>query len=168
MCIIVSLNSTKLIVKQEVLPFAHEVLLYLLDVFDLSHSYKFDEATFQVYQTLGRDLAARSCATGPLTSPTARLASELGSNLDRFNESWQLRSGLGMELIWTAFRPVSAEDLYQLETSNQLRDVADRFDALKWASSTSIEELCSLQRSLAGIHDAIRSAAPLDLTAFQV
>ena len=73
-----------------------------------------------------------------------------------------------MELIWTAFRPVSAETLYQLETSNQLKDLADRFDALKWASSTSIKELCSLQRSLAGIHHTIRSATPLDLTAFQV
>ena len=73
-----------------------------------------------------------------------------------------------MELLWTAFRPVSAGNLSQLETSNQLKDLADRFDTLRWVSSTSVEELCSLQRSLAGIHDAIRSASPLDPRALKV
>ena len=158
----------KLIIRQGWLLFAREILLYLLDVFDHSHSSKFDEGTFQVYQTLGRNLATTSCPTGSLASPKARLASELRSKLDEFNESWQLHSGLGMELLWTAFRPVSAGSLYQLETSTRLKGLADRFDALRWASSTSVEKLCSMQRSLAGIHDAISSASLPELRAFQV
>lgn len=161
-------NRTQLIIDQDFLLFAHETLSYLLDVFDLSYSSKFDEGTFQAYQTIGRDMASRASTDRLVGSLTARLASELGSKLDTFNVSWQLHSGLGMELLWTAFRPVSARNLHQLELSNQVKDLANRFDALKWGSGTSVQELCSLQRSITRIHEAIESASPLDLRSLEV
>ncbi|CAD6568985.1 MAG: hypothetical protein ASARMPRED_002259, partial [Alectoria sarmentosa] len=152
---------------QDLLLFADEVLSYLLDVLDLSHSSKFDEGTFQVYQTIGRGIASRACAGGLLGSLSARLASELGSKLDTFNLSWQLHSGLGMELLWKTFRPVSARSLDQLESSNQVKDLANRFDALKWCSGTSVQELCSLQKSITRIHNGIKSASPRDFRSLE-
>ena len=154
--------------NQDFLLFAHEVLAYLVDVFDLSHSSKFDEGTFQAYQIIGKNIASRASTDGPLRSLTAGLATELGSNLDAFNASWQLHSGLGMEVLWTAFRPVSARNLNQFENSIQIKDLANRFDALRWGSGASVQELCSLQRSIARIHDAIGSASPLNVRSLEV
>lgn len=150
------------------MPFADEILSYLLDLFDLSHSSKFDEGTFQAYQTIGRGMVARASIDGPFGNLTTRLASQLGSRLETFNVSWQLHSGLGMELLWTAFKPVSARNIVQLESSNQIKDLANRFDALRWVSGTSVHELCSLQSSIAGIHDAVKSASPLDFRSLEV
>ena len=162
------LNAIWLIGNQDVLYFAREVLSYLLDIFDLSNCADFDEGTFQIYQSIGRGLITRFSSNGTHENITARLAAELGSRLDTFNESWQLHSGLGMELLWTAFRPVSAINLRQLELSNQLKDLANRFDALRWVSSTSVQGLCTLQRSMVGIHNAIGSASPLDFRPIEV
>lgn len=113
-------------------------------------------------------MASRASTAVSLSSLTARLASELGSKLATFNASWQLHSGLGMELLWTAFRPVSASNLSQLESSNQVKDLANRFDALRWGSGTSVQELCRLQRSIARVHDAITSISPIDLRSLEV
>ena len=155
-------------INQNYLMFTHEVLSYLVDVFDLSNASKFDEGTFQVYQAIGWGLSARVSTKGEQESLNARLATELHSRLDAFNASWQLSCGLGMELLWTIFRPTSARDLYQLESSIEVKDLAVRFDAIRWGSGISIRELCKLQSSIVGIHEAIGSASPLELTSLNV
>lgn len=113
-------------------------------------------------------MTARVSTNRQIENHTARLASELGSELNSFNLSWQLHSGLGMELLWTAFRPVSASSFHQLELSNRVKDLANHFDSMRWGSSTSVEELCSLQRSIVCIHDAIESTLPLDYRSLDV
>lgn len=154
--------------NQGFLTFAHEIVSYLLDVFNLSHSSKYDESTFHAYHIIGRGMTARDNMNELLGSLTARLASELRAQLDTFNVSWQLHSGLGMELLWTAFRPVSAKSLSHLELSNYVKDLANRFDAVRWGSGTSVQELCSLQRSIVRVYDAIESAAPLNFGSLEV
>lgn len=161
-------NRTKLTVNQDSLSFAHEVLIYLLDVCDLSNSSEFDEGTFQIYRMIGRELSSRVSTNGSQGVLTARIASELGSRLDAFNTSWQLHCGLGMKILWATFRPVSARDLHQLESSNRAKDLANRFDALRWISGMSVRELCRLQRSIASIHDSIESASPPALVSLEV
>lgn len=161
-------NRKKLTVNQDSLSFAHEVLIYLLDVCDLSHSSEFDEGTFQIYRMLGRNLTSRFSTNEPQTILTARIASELGSRLDAFNTSWQLHCGLGMEILWATFRPVSARDLHQLESSNRAKDLASHFDALRWTSGISVRELCKLQRSIASIHNTIESASPSAFVSLEV
>ena len=73
-----------------------------------------------------------------------------------------------MELLWMTFRPVSARDFHQLESSNRVKDLAMRFDALRWDSGVSNRELCSLQSSIAGIHEAIKYDSPLDMSSLEV
>ena len=163
-----SINLLKADLNQDFLLFANEVLVYLVDVLDISQSSKFDEGTFQVYQTIGRNMASRASTDGSLESLTARLASELGSKLETFNVSWQLHSGLGMESLWANSRPISARNLNQFEFSIQVKDLANRFDALTWGSGASVQELCSLQKSIARIYDAICSASRLDFRSLEV
>ena len=92
-------------------------------------------------------------------SLVAKLGSTLGSKLDTFNSSWQLHSGLEMEKLWTMFKPTTAKDLSQLEFSLQVKGLAARFDALKWSSGASIQELDILRNSIARIHDAVDNAS---------
>ena len=165
-CTLLLSNITQLIFDQGLLSFAHGILSYLLDILDLSHSSNFDEGIFQVYQDIGKDMTSRAC--NEVGSLTAKLRSELGSRLVTFNESWQLHSGLGMELLWTAFRPVGARSLNQLDLSNQAKNLADRFDALRWGSGTSVQGLCSLQRSITKIHNAIEVAPLPDASSIEV
>ena len=73
-----------------------------------------------------------------------------------------------MEPLWTNFRPAGARDLDQLRLSNEVKYLANRFDALRWVSGISIQALCSLQRSIVGIHDTIVSASPHGLSSFEV
>ena len=165
-CTLLLSNITQLIINQGFLSFADGLLSYLLDVLDLSHSSNFDEGIFQVYQDIGKDVTSR--ASTEVGSLTAKLGSELGSRLETFNESWKLHSGLGMELLWTACRPVGARSLNQLDLSNQVKSLADRFDALRWGSGTSVQELCSLQRSITQIHNAIEVAPLPDARSIEV
>ena len=165
-CTLLLTNISQLIFNQGFLSFADGILSYLLDILDMSHSSNFDEGIFQVYQDIGKDMTSR--ASIEVGSLTAKLRSELGSRLETFNESWQLHSGLGMEPLWTAFRPVGARSLNQLDLSNQAKNLADRFDALRWGSNTSVQELCILQRSITQIHNAIEVTPLPDARSIEV
>ena len=125
-------------------------------MFDLVQSSAFDEGIFQTFQSVGRSMVAIGGRSGSLT---AKLAHELGSRLDTFNDSWQLCSGLVIEELWATFKPITAKTAIQLEFSTQVRDLADRFDALKWSSGAFVHELDALRHSIAHIHDAIESDA---------
>ena len=57
-----------------------------------------------------------------------------------------------MEQLWMRFRPGTASDMLQLELSVQLKDLARRFDSLKWRSGASVQELDILRVSLVHIH----------------
>ena len=150
------------------MPFAKEVLHYLWDVFDLASSQDFDEGIFQCYQSIGRSLSAQEVAHGSTQTLSAKLASTLGQKLDALNPSWQKYSGLRMEQFWMRFRPATASDLSQLDHSLQIRALADQFDALKWRSGASVQQLDILRNSLACVHEAVVSASiqsfePLDV-----
>jgi len=114
---------------------------------------------FQVYQTIGRSLCAQARPAGGLVSDIAR---KLGTELDTFNTSWQLSSGLCMERLWTAFRPATAKNLIELDFSLHVKRLAYRFDALKWSSGASVRELEILQNSIVNIHNSIRTTSPAD------
>lgn len=151
--------------SQEDLLIPWDVLYYLKDVFELAHSANFDEGVFQVYQTMGRSLCAQARRLG---NPASDISRELSTKLDAFNPSWQLSSGLGMESLWTAFRPATAKDLPQLDSSLLVKGLADRFDAAKWSSGASVRELETLQISMVQIHDVINTTSfpksgPLDV-----
>ena len=64
-----------------------------------------------------------------------------------------------MEKLWMRFKPTTAKDLSQLKFSLQVKGLAARFDALKWSSGASIQELGILRNSIARIHDAIGTAS---------
>ena len=150
------------------MPFATEVVAYLRDIFDLAQSSDFDDAAFQTYQAIGRSICARASAMKASGRLIANLGSALNSKLDTFNSSWQLHSGLAMEKLWTAFKPATARDMSQLDFSYEVRGLAARFDALKWTSGASVQELHTLQNSIARIHDSVTSICHEDFGPLEV
>ncbi|KAL2047257.1 hypothetical protein N7G274_001276 [Stereocaulon virgatum] len=148
--------------NQEFLSFAAEVVAYLRDIFDLAQSSDFDEAAFQTYQAIGRSICARASTSKASGESIAKLGSALNSKLDTFDSSWQLHSGFAMEKLWTAFKPATAKDSSQLDFSHKIRGLAARFDALKWSSGASVQELHALQNSIARIHDSVNSICDED------
>ena len=134
------------------MPFAREVLSYLQDIVHLTSSQDFDEAIFKTYLTIGKGMCAREVAGRPNQSLSANLASTLGHKLNTFDSFWQLYSGIRMEQLWMRFRPATASDVLQLELSVKIKDIAGRFDSLKWSSGASVQELDVLRSSLVRIH----------------
>ncbi len=131
---------------------------YLSDIFDLAQSVRFDEGAFQVYQTLGRLIVANAGGSEVFNGSTAELANDLQTALNDFNPSWQLCSGLSMEVLWNAFRPSVAENVQQLEARLEVEELADRFDALRWASDASFEEILILRQSVADMYNKVKPA----------
>jgi midasin len=138
--------------------FTKELLFFLKDVFDLSHSSIFDEGAFQVYQTVGRSIVARIIELRRSESLASQMAHELNLKLNTFNSSWQLYSGVRMEQLWHTFRPAVASSLSQLKYGLQLRELAERFDALKWSSGASVQELDMLRDSIVRMHNTITNS----------
>ena len=68
-----------------------------------------------------------------------------------------------MEKLWAAFRPMTAINIPQLEHSLRIKGLADHFDALKFGSRASVQELGKLQTSLVQIHYNVdtEEASPL-------
>ena len=136
--------------------FAKEVLLYLSDIFDLTQSTDFDEGAFQAYQTIGGLIAANPTALGTPNKSTLELAHELRHRLNDFNASWQLSLGLSMEVLWTVFKPPVPENLGQLEACLQLEALGDRFDALRWVSGASLNEIGNLRESVVEMYKRLK------------
>ena len=114
---------------------------------------------FQVYQNVAQSIVTRGSA---LQSYTSRVADYLRSQLDAFTSAWQLSSGLLMEQLWYHFRPPLANSLLRLESSHQVKRLANRFDALKWKSGASVQELDILCTSIRRMHDSILSSSQDD------
>ena len=150
------------------MPFASEVLSYLQDIVRLTSSQDFDEALFQSYITIGKWMCARGVAGRSNQSLSADLASTFGLKLDTFDAFWQLHSGLRMEQLWMKFRPATASDMLQLELSVKIKDIAGRFDSLKWRSGASIQELDILRSSLVRIHATLITSGDQIFEPFEV
>ena len=129
---------------------------YLRDLLDLAHSQDFDAAVFQVYQSIGRSLVTSLTNDESPDHFSSSLAREFSSHLDAFKSSWQLFSGNEMEKLWNSFKPNTATDLSQLESSLLVKGLGDQYDALRFSVGTSIQETDQLQNSLIEIHDSLR------------
>lgn len=141
--------------SQIAINFTKDMIHYQRDVLDLGESLDFDDGVFQVYLSLGRSMIANFGGETALQSFAAAIAHEL----DCFNASWRLSTGLRMEALWTIFQPPTATDLQQLRAILQIEELADRFDALTWNSGMSIEQLYSMRKSIIRTLPAIRSSS---------
>lgn len=129
------------------------VVSYLQDMFELTNSPDFDEGVFQTYLSIGRCITAQASVCDEIKP----LVEKLDSELSGFDLSWQLSTGLSMETLWRLFRPPLAKNLAQLESRIEAKQLANRFDAIKWTTCVSIRNLERLRSSIIHLHDTIDS-----------
>lgn len=127
---------------------------YLQDMFDLTNSPDFDVGVFQTYLSVGRYITAQAS----VCDETNVFAEKLNFELSEFNLSWQLSTGLSMEVLWRLFKPHLAKNLTQIEAREGAKQLANRFDAIQWTTGGSVRDLEPLRWSIIGLHDAAYSA----------
>lgn len=127
---------------------------YLRDIFDLTNSPEFDDGAFQTYLTIGRSITKRVVDNSAIRS----ISENLNSELNAFKDSWQLHTGLSMGLLWRLFKPSLAKNLGQLESRAEAKELAHRFDTIKWMTGATIRDLDLLRSSIINLHDTIDSA----------
>lgn len=134
--------------------FVGHVISYLWDIFDLTNSSEFEDGVFQTYLSIGRCIHERFTQCNEINS----LAKMLDSELNEFNVSWQLSTGLSMEILWHLFKPPLAKNLRQLESQTGAKYLANRFDAIKWSTGASVRDLDLLSWSIINLHDTLNVA----------
>ncbi|KAL8701577.1 MAG: hypothetical protein Q9224_000432, partial [Gallowayella concinna] len=118
--------------------------IFLVELFEVTHSNGCDEAVLMLYLESGKDVI-----TGLKSQPfTAELAATLERGLDRFNPFWQLNSGQSMELIWSHLKPSTPTTSHQLDLNVHIEQLADRFDDLLWTSNLSFSRMNEIKRLL--------------------
>ncbi|KAL8802644.1 MAG: hypothetical protein Q9182_003660 [Xanthomendoza sp. 2 TL-2023] len=111
--------------------------VFLVDLFEVTHSNECDDAVFLLYLESGKDIV-----TGLKSqSSTAGLARALEGGLERFNSFWQLRSGQSMELIWNHLKPPAPTNSHELDLKMHIEQLADRFDNLLWTSNLPLSRM---------------------------
>lgn len=148
---------------QDVAQITRNILSYLGDMADIAISPDFNEGAFQAYLRIGR-----SIATPDGDNISLRLANELKTKLRIFDASWELRTGLSMEIIWELFRPPLAQNIAQLENFLEIEQLADRFDTLKWKVGASVKELFSFGSSLIQFSIKVHSRSTCGDNSFEV
>ncbi|KAL8853100.1 MAG: hypothetical protein Q9221_001982 [Calogaya cf. arnoldii] len=122
-------------------------ILFLTDLFDVTHLSDFDEAVFLLYLEHGQGLISKL----KLQPSSTDLADALERELNRFNPIWELRSGQSMELIWNRQKPRTPATVQQLDLNMQIEKLGDRFDGLIWTTNVPLSSLKNLRESIAEI-----------------
>ncbi|CZR69956.1 related to midasin (AAA ATPase) [Phialocephala subalpina] len=99
---------------------------------------KFEEATFQAHLAIGTDALARLSLPHPTGDIVALFQQKMNSD---FSSGFKLTTGLSMEVLWKFLRPPVIRDLCTLTTLQQLENLGQRFDNLRWRASISVSEL---------------------------
>lgn len=122
--------------------------------FALATGSNFDRATFQTY--LKMLTSSTPAMTEDSPSVLQNVSSVLLKQISVFGSHVQLSSGLGMERIWRAFKPLTSKNQTQFRTVLELEALADRFDAVMWKSNLKIDEMIQIRERIASSLDLVR------------
>ncbi|PVI05602.1 midasin [Periconia macrospinosa] len=122
---------------------------------DLASNSGFDRATFQTYLKMLKG-ATSSLAKVP-SAHLNGLAVALSNEVTTFGSEVQLTTGLGMERIWRYYKPVTPESLQQLSGILGLENLADRLDAVMWASNLKLDEMIQIRERVSSSLELVRT-----------
>ncbi|KAF2821352.1 midasin [Ophiobolus disseminans] len=123
-------------------------------VYALAEGSTFDRATFQTYLKM---LASAMPANIEDNSQIAQnMSVVLSKQIAVFGSEVQLTTGLAMERIWRAFKPITPKTLVQLKAILDLESLADRLDAVMWKSHLTLNEMAQIRERIASSLDLVR------------
>ncbi|KAG5948870.1 hypothetical protein E4U53_006121 [Claviceps sorghi] len=131
--------------------------LFLEQTVSLSVAQDFDEAYFQAHVTLGTRKLRTFAETMTSQLDSSFLSLTMRQLSNSFDSGFQLSTGLSMEALWNAFRPIPISTETDFKRSNELDHLATRFDALRWKAASSISDLSKAQKALASAYEIVRN-----------
>jgi midasin len=115
----------------------------------------FDRATFQTYlKMLSSGLPTVSQKPPPLVQD---LNIALSKQIAVFGSDVQLTTGLGMERLWSKFKPSTPKTQPQLDAILTLEDLADRLDGIMWKSNLRIDNMVQIRERVASSLELVRT-----------
>ncbi|KAK8040874.1 hypothetical protein PG994_013881 [Apiospora phragmitis] len=121
---------------------------------------KFDEARFQAHLGQGADTLAKY-----LGQTQDAVMHELLTYLIRgLNESFvtgfKLSTGLSMEPLWKAYRPLPITNANTSEMVQRIESLAPKFDKVKWNTRATAKNLSQIMTSLVQVYGIVRNDEP--------
>ncbi|KAM0819051.1 putative Midasin [Seiridium cardinale] len=119
----------------------------------------FDEAAFQAHLRLGTESLTKF-----LSDTQDTVTKELGLYIlqgltESFVAGFKLNTGLSMEPLWTAFKPMAITNHELCNRIFTMETLARQFDQLKWDNRASLTELAQVTTLLANTYRLIRDDA---------
>jgi midasin len=72
----------------------------------------------------------------------------MSRRLNELSLPWQLKTGLSMERLWSAFRPLTPSTWQKLDTMLRLENLAVRFDSVSRKIRQPINDIVALSQSI--------------------
>ncbi|KAK8066583.1 hypothetical protein PG997_013330 [Apiospora hydei] len=121
---------------------------------------KFDEARFQAHLGQGADTLAKY-----INQTQDSVMRELLTYLVRgLNESFvtgfKLSTGLSMEPLWKAYRPIPITNANISEMVQRIESLAPKFDKVKWNTWATAKNLSQIMTSLVQVYGIVRNDEP--------
>ena len=132
------------------------LMQYWWDTYSLSTADMFEEATFQAHLAIGEDMLTRFSEDDPTKDQQDSVIKAFHWSLKAdFDSGFKLTTGLSMEALWKALRPIVVSKQQSLDVVLQLEQLAVRFDALRWKASVSVNELGDIMKSLVNAYHLV-------------
>ena len=122
--------------------------LYLERTISLSSTDRFDEAYFQAHISVGSKTLAQF-SQGLAQSIDVDFILNFAELLENsFSSGFQLSTGLSMEVLWNAFRPIPIASEAEFNRYSEVDRLATKFDILRWKTAASVADLSKAQQTL--------------------
>ncbi|EPQ62073.1 Bgt-5184 [Blumeria graminis f. sp. tritici] len=110
----------------------------------------FDEVTFQAHLAIGRELLPEySSNEYPIIQS---FKEELEKN---FCSKFKLTTGISMGIIWNCLRPKSIRSSNVFDSLSKMKELAIRFDTMRWKTAASVQNLANIMDSLVRAYQII-------------
>ncbi|KAJ6446539.1 ATPase, AAA-5 [Purpureocillium lavendulum] len=130
--------------------------LYVDRTLHLSTTTDFDEARFQAHLALGTGFLQRQHDIVQGNADTQLVAFVLTQLNSDFDSGFKLSTGLSMEALWNALRPIPISDKSVLDQTMDLDQLGCRFDAIRWKANASMDDLSKAQQTLKQAYEIVR------------
>ncbi|XXG96732.1 hypothetical protein Hte_003023 [Hypoxylon texense] len=133
-----------------------DLMYYWRKTFQYLVASPFEEASFQAHLSLMSDALSSHLSRGK-DEETNELVSRILKALDgRFTSGFRLSTGLNMEVLWRAFRPLPIGSKLLLDQVRHMEQLASQFDLVKWQSKATPADLAKVMDSFLKTYRFIR------------
>ncbi|KAL5604462.1 hypothetical protein BROUX41_002431 [Berkeleyomyces rouxiae] len=131
------------------------VIHHLQRTFAFVTAATFDDAAFQAHMALGNSLAVAFASTD-VDAVRGFATSFHDCMAANFSSGFNLTTGLWMEELWRAFRPMPLANDVILGQTSALTKLAMRFDALRWKAKAPVKDLSKAAATLCTAYGLVR------------